>query len=84
MANAIVKNIFTKISTTVAIGAALSIGISFDALKVEAALIQQGLFFGRDIPGGEEVSETDFQTFLNNGATKSPHCTARSVWVVYL
>ena len=69
MANAIVKNIFTKISTTVATGAAISIGISFNALKVEAALIQQGLFFGRDIPGGGEVSEADFQTFLNNVIT---------------
>ncbi len=68
MANTIVKNIFTKISTTVATGAAISIGISFN-VKVEAALIQQGLFFGRDIPGGGEVSETDFQTFLNNVIT---------------
>ena len=68
MANAIVKNIFTTISTTVATGAAISIGISFN-VKVEAALIQQGLFFGRDIPGGGEVSETDFETFLNNVIT---------------
>jgi len=69
MANAIVKNIFTKISTTVATGAAISIGISFNAIKVEAALIQQGLFFGRGIPGGGEVSETDFKSFLNNVIT---------------
>jgi hypothetical protein len=68
MANAIVKNIFTTIFTTVATGAAISIGISFN-VKVEAALIQQGLFFGRDIPGGTEVSETDFETFLNNVIT---------------
>jgi Protein of unknown function (DUF3574) len=68
MANAIVKNIFTTISTTVVTGAAISIGISFN-VKVEAALIQQGLFFGRDIPDGGEVSETDFETFLNNVIT---------------
>jgi len=68
MANTIVKNIFTTISTTVATGAAISIGILFN-VKVEAALIQQGLFFGRDIPGGGEVSETDFETFLNNVIT---------------
>ncbi len=69
MANTIVKNIFTKIFTTVATGTAISIGISFNEIKVEAALIQQGLFFGRDISGGGEVSETDFQTFLNNVIT---------------
>ncbi|MBW4605948.1 MAG: DUF3574 domain-containing protein [Hassallia sp. WJT32-NPBG1] len=33
--------------------------------------IKTDLFFGRDIPGGGEVSETDFQTFLNNLVTPS-------------
>ncbi|MEH2204106.1 MAG: DUF3574 domain-containing protein [Nostoc sp.] len=67
MPNLIVKNIFTEISTTLATGVALSIGISFTAFRADAAsLIQESLFFGRDIPSGGEVSDRDFQTFLNN------------------
>lgn len=67
MPNVIVKSIFTEMATTVATGVALSIGISFTALRADAAsLIQESLFFGRDIPGGGEVSDGDFQTFLNN------------------
>jgi hypothetical protein len=70
MANVMGKNIFLGIAKTVAAGAAISIGISFNAVKVEAAsLIQESLFFGRDIPGGGEVSDADFQSFLNNVIT---------------
>ncbi|MEH2252560.1 MAG: DUF3574 domain-containing protein [Nostoc sp.] len=61
------KNIFIEIAMTVATGAVLSIGISFTTFRADAAsLIQESLFFGRNIPSGGEVSDADFQTFLNN------------------
>ncbi|MCC5621943.1 DUF3574 domain-containing protein [Nostoc sp. CHAB 5715] len=70
MANVIGKKMFLGIAKTVAASAALSIAISLNAVKVEAAsLIQESLFFGRDIPEGGEVSDADFQTFLNNVIT---------------
>jgi hypothetical protein len=68
------KSIFTKVSQSLTTGALLSAAIVFNAPKVEATsftpqLSQEDLFFGQNIPGGGEVSDEQFQGFVNNVIT---------------
>jgi len=64
------KNIFNKITTALATSATISLAITVDLPKARAfSLIQEDLFFGRNIAGGGEVSEGDFQTFVDGVIT---------------
>ena len=61
------KNLLTNVVKTLATSVVLSIAIAVDAPEVEAiSLIQKDLFFGRNISGGGEVSEAQFQAFVDN------------------
>jgi hypothetical protein len=72
--SAVAKSIFPKICHTIIKCAVFPIAILFNAPKTEAAtltpqLIQEDLFFGRNIPGDGEVSDEQFQGFVNNVIT---------------
>lgn len=74
MVNTVLQNIFTKIPQIVTTGAIVSVSTMFNVLRTEAAtltpqLVQEDLFFGRNIPGGGEVSSEQFQAFINNVIT---------------
>jgi Protein of unknown function (DUF3574) len=63
-----------KINQTLTTGAVVSFAIVFNASVSQAAsftpqLIQESLFFGRNILGKGEVSENQFQGFVNNTVT---------------
>ena len=65
-----VKGLLNKVATTLATGVSLSVAFAIDVPKTMAAsLAQQDLFFGRNIPGGGEVSEEQFQTFVDSVIT---------------
>ncbi len=60
----------TRFATMMVIGAVASIAIAADISKVQAlSLIQRDLFFGRNIPGDGQVSEDQFQAFVDNVIT---------------
>jgi hypothetical protein len=64
------KNIFNKITTALATSTALSLAFMVDLPKAKAfSLIQEDLFFGRNIAGGQEVSQREFQTFVDSVIT---------------
>jgi hypothetical protein len=64
------KNIFNQIATALATSAAVSVAIAAYAPKARAfSLIQQDLYFGRNIAGGGEVSESQFQGFVDSEIT---------------
>jgi Protein of unknown function (DUF3574) len=72
--NTIFLNICTKISQVITTGVIVSVTTVFDIPKTEAAtftsqLVQKDLFFGRNISGGGEVSDEQFQAFVNNVIT---------------
>jgi hypothetical protein len=74
LVNKVAQNIFTRISQIVTTGAIVSVTAVFNTPKTEAAtltpqLIQEDLFFGRNIAGGGEVSDEQFQVFVNNVIT---------------
>ncbi|MBD2102653.1 DUF3574 domain-containing protein [Leptolyngbya sp. FACHB-261] len=59
-----------KAARTLVIGTVLSAAIAVDASTAEAfSLIQKDLFFGRNISGGGQVSEDEFQTFVDSVIT---------------
>lgn len=60
------KSIFNKITTALATSTALSLAIAVDIPKAKAfSLIQEDLFFGRNIAGVGEISEKEFQAFVD-------------------
>ncbi|MDZ7950676.1 DUF3574 domain-containing protein [Nostoc sp. DedQUE09] len=60
------KYIFNKITTALATSTALSLAFIVDLPKAKAfSLIQEDLFFGRNIAGGQEVSQKEFQAFVD-------------------
>ncbi|WP_193199563.1 DUF3574 domain-containing protein [Nostoc sp. MG11] len=64
------KNIFNKITTALATSATISLAITIELPKARAfSLIQEDLFFGRNIAGDGEVSESEFQTFVDDVIT---------------
>ncbi|HEY9650884.1 MAG TPA: DUF3574 domain-containing protein [Coleofasciculaceae cyanobacterium] len=64
------KNLLTKVRKTLATAIVLSVAILVDAPNSEAiSLIQKDLFFGRNIPGGTEVSEEEFAAFVDSVIT---------------
>ncbi|MBD6618647.1 DUF3574 domain-containing protein [Komarekiella sp. 'clone 1'] len=64
------KNIFHKITTALATSATISLAIAVELPKARAfSLIQEDLFFGRNIAGDGEVSESEFQTFIDDVIT---------------
>jgi hypothetical protein len=64
------KNLFNKIANAVASSTALSLALIVDLPQVRAfSLIQEDLFFGRNIAGSEEVSEREFQAFVDGVIT---------------
>ncbi|MBD2537185.1 DUF3574 domain-containing protein, partial [Nostoc flagelliforme FACHB-838] len=64
------KNIFNKITTALATSTALSLAFMVDLPKAKAfSLIQEDLFFGRNIAGGQEVSQREFQAFVDGVIT---------------
>lgn len=74
MVNTVFQNFLTKINQIVTTGAIVSVTTVFNIPKTEAAtftpqLIQEDLFFGRNISGGREVSDEQFQAFVNNAIT---------------
>jgi hypothetical protein len=59
-----------RLATTVVLSAATTIVLAVEVPKVNAAsLIQKDLFFGRNIAGGGEVSEAEFQNFVDREIT---------------
>jgi DNA/RNA-binding domain of Phe-tRNA-synthetase-like protein len=59
-----------RLATTIVLSAATTIVLAIEIPKVNAAsLIQKDLFFGRNIAGGGEVSEAEFQTFVDREIT---------------
>ncbi|HEY9876143.1 MAG TPA: DUF3574 domain-containing protein, partial [Candidatus Obscuribacterales bacterium] len=65
-----VKGFLNRVVTTLATGVTLSVAIAIDAPRtIAASLVQQDLFFGRNIPGGGEVSEEQFQAFVDSVIT---------------
>jgi hypothetical protein len=70
LTNLTTKNIVVEATTSLLVGTTLFIGLGCYSLKASAAgLIQESLFFRQDIPGGGEVSEADFQSFIDNVVT---------------
>ncbi len=69
------KNVFSKVNRILTTGAVLSVAVVFNAPASKAAsltpqlIIQESLFFGRNILGKGEVSESQFQGFINNTVT---------------
>ncbi len=64
------KNLVTKVTETLATAVVLSVALVVDAPNAEAiSLIQKDLFFGRNIPGGTEVSEEEFEAFVDSVIT---------------
>ncbi len=64
------KNIFNKITTALATSTALFLAFMVDLPKAKAfSLIQEDLFFGRNIAGGQEVSQREFQAFVDGVIT---------------
>jgi hypothetical protein len=66
--------VFNKINRILTTGAVISFAVVFNAPASRAAsftpqLIQESLFFGRNILGKGEVSESQFQGFVNNTVT---------------
>ncbi|HEY9621828.1 MAG TPA: DUF3574 domain-containing protein [Crinalium sp.] len=59
----------TKITQTLVTGAALSMAIAIDSSPVQASLIQENLFFGRNISGSGQVSDEEFETFVDTVIT---------------
>lgn len=61
-----------KFTQTLLAGGVLSVAIAVDAPTAKAfSLIQKDLFFERNIPGGEQVSEGGFQDFVDDVITPS-------------
>lgn len=59
-----------KIARTLITGALGSIAIALDISQVNAlALVQEDLFFGRNLAGDAQVSEEQFQAFVDNVVT---------------
>jgi DNA/RNA-binding domain of Phe-tRNA-synthetase-like protein len=64
------NNSLIRLATTVVLSAATTIILAIEIPKVNAAsLIQKDLFFGRNIAGGGEVSEAEFQRFVDREIT---------------
>jgi transcription termination factor NusB len=64
------KKLFGRAIKTLATTVLLSIAIATDNPNAKAlSLIQKDLFFGRNITGGAEVSEKDFEMFLDREIT---------------
>ncbi|WP_373529081.1 DUF3574 domain-containing protein [Nostoc sp.] len=60
------KSVFNKITTALATSTALSLAIAVDIPKAKAfSLIQEDLFFGRNIAGVGKISEKEFQAFVD-------------------
>ncbi len=61
------KSLLAKVSKTLLTAVALSMAIAVDAPQSEAiSLSQKDLFFGRNIPGGGEISQAEFEAFVDN------------------
>ncbi|ELR99987.1 DUF3574 domain-containing protein [Gloeocapsa sp. PCC 73106] len=61
---------FSKVSKVITTTIVLVVAITFDAPQAKGnSLIQKDLIFGRNIPGGGEVSEPEFQGFLDSEIT---------------
>ncbi len=61
---------YNKFATTIATSAALTIAIALDAPQsIAFSLVQEDLYFGRNIAGIGEVSEGQFQAFVDTTIT---------------
>lgn len=61
---------YNKFATTIATSAALTIAIALDAPKsIAFSLVQEDLYFGRNIAGIKEVYESQFQAFVDSTIT---------------
>jgi transcription termination factor NusB len=64
------KNLLSNIATTTIATFSVAVALSGNISQVTAtSLIQKDLFFGRNIPGGGEVSEAEFEQFVDNTIT---------------
>jgi hypothetical protein len=64
------NNILSNISTTTIATLSVAVVLSGNLPQATAtSLIQKDLFFGRNIAGGGEVSETEFEQFIDNTIT---------------
>jgi transcription termination factor NusB len=64
------KNLLSNIATTTIATFSVAVALSGNLPQATAtSLIQKDLFFGRNIAGGGEVSETEFEQFIDNTIT---------------
>ncbi|NJK49243.1 DUF3574 domain-containing protein [Candidatus Gracilibacteria bacterium] len=69
------QKLIAKVAQTLVMGAAIFVAIAVDLPQAMAsALIQEDLFFGRNLPDGTQVSDEQFQTFVDKFIT--PHFPA--------
>jgi mannose/fructose-specific phosphotransferase system component IIA len=60
-----IKHSIAQTAEALVATAALSLAFAVDSPDATASLIQKDLFFGRNIPGGGEVSEAEFAAFVD-------------------
>jgi transcription termination factor NusB len=66
------QSLIKQITQTLLTGAVVSVAIAVDAPTAKAfSLIQKDLFFERNIPSGGQVSEDEFQDFVDDFITPS-------------
>ena len=65
------QKFITKVTQTVLASTVMLAAIAIDTPFAKAvSLIEKDLFFGRNIPGGGQVSEEEFQDFVDDVITK--------------
>jgi transcription termination factor NusB len=64
------QKFIAKVAQTLAMGAVVLVAIAVDLPQaVASALIQEDLFFGRNLPDGTQVSDEQFQAFVDRVIT---------------